>query len=109
MEHLQRFNSSIVTASPRQDSETPRQRGATFHVSGTPSPSFKLERQAGKHDGVADMKGELEEHFNMGEWEFVGPQGSYAESVFRAKTWESEEEVAIKVVSLQNQSLQDCK
>ena len=109
MEHLQRFNSSIVTASPRQDSETHRQRAATFHNSGAPSPSFKLERQAGKHDGVADMKEELEEHFNMGEWEFVGPQGSYAESVFRAKTWESEEEVAIKVVSLQNQSLQDCK
>ncbi len=52
---------------------------------------------------------QLEEHFNMGDWEFIGPQGSYAESVFRAKTWESEEDVAIKVVSLQNPSLQDCK
>jgi hypothetical protein len=65
--------------------------------------------RAGNHDGITDNKTELEEHFNMGEWEFVGPQGSFAESVFRAKTWESEEEVAIKVVSLRNPSLQDCK
>ncbi len=65
--------------------------------------------QAGNHEGIADMKGNLEEHFDMGDWEFVGPQGSYAESVFKAKTWETQEEVAIKVVSLQNSALQNCK
>jgi hypothetical protein len=66
--------------------------------------------QAGNHDGVVDNeKEELEEHFDMGDWEFVGPQGSFAESVFKAKTWDSQEEVAIKVVSLQNPNLQDCK
>ena len=65
--------------------------------------------QAGNHDGVADIKGELEEHFDMRDWEFVGPQGAYAESVFKAKTWGSQEEVAIKVVSLKNELLQDCK
>ncbi len=66
--------------------------------------------QAGSHDGVVDIrKEELDEHFDMGDWEFLGPQGSFAESVFKAKTWHYQEEVAIKVVSLQNPNLQDCK
>ena len=107
----QRFNSSFA-GSPRQDSETSRQRASTVDSPtspSTPAASFKLSSQAGNHDGVADIKGELEEHFDMGDWEFVGPQGSYAESVFKAKTWDTQEEVAIKVVSLQNEQLQGCK
>ena len=111
----QRFNSSFVTGtgSPRQDAEMSRQRASTVDSPSaspsTPTASFKLLSQAGNHDGVANIKGELEEHFDMGDWEFVGPQGAYAESVFKAKTWGSQEEVAIKVVSLKNELLQDCK
>ena len=115
----QRFSPGLVTGSPRQDVESPRlstpsadsPAGDCVTVSTllrTPS-SFRLLSQAGNHEGVADMKGELEEHFDMAEWEYVGPQGSYAESVFKAKTWETQEEVAIKVVSLKNPALQNCK
>ena len=91
------LNSGFVhTRTPTADSRT--------------APSFAPMSQAGNHDGVVDnMKKELEEHFDMGDWEFVGPQGSFTESVFKAKTWDSQEEVAIKVVSLRNPQLQDCK
>ena len=115
----QRFSPGLVTGSPCQDFESPRPSKpsadspagdcvSTSTLLRTPS-SFRLLSQAGNHEGVADMKGELEEHFDMAEWEYVGPQGSYAESVFKAKTWETQEEVAIKVVSLKNVALQNCK
>jgi hypothetical protein len=65
--------------------------------------------QAGNHDTVQDMKGELEDLVNMGDWELVGPMGSVAESVFKGKTLVEEEEVAIKVVSLNNSFLRDSK
>ena len=65
--------------------------------------------QAGTHDTVQDIKGELEDLVNMGDWELVGPMGSVAESVFKGKTLVEEEEVAIKVVSLNNSFLRDSK
>jgi hypothetical protein len=114
----QHFSPGIVSGSPRQDVESPRlstptansPAGSNVSTPATPcTPSFRLLSQAGNHEGIADMKGNLEEHFDMADWEFVGPQGSYAESVFKGKTWETQEEVAIKVVSLQNAALQNCK
>jgi len=65
--------------------------------------------QAGNHDTVQDIKGNLEDLVDMGDWELVGPMGSVAESVFKGKTLAEEEEVAIKVVSLNNSFLRDSK
>jgi serine/threonine protein kinase len=48
---------------------------------------------------------DLDDEFYMDEWELLGPMGSYAESVFKGKSRAADEEVAIKVISLQNQQL----
>jgi hypothetical protein len=81
--------------------------------SGTATPAadcadfFRI--QSGSHGTVADIRGELEQLVDMGDWELIGPMGSYAEAVFKGKTVKEEEEVAIKVVSLGNPVLRESK
>ena len=85
-------------STPHSGASTPAADGADIFRS-----------QSGNHGTVADIRGELEQLVDMGDWEVIGPMGTYAEAVFKGKTVKEEEEVAIKVVSLGNQALRESK
>ena len=67
-----------------------------------------MQSRAGTHydDEAHDVHGELDEEFDMGQWEVIGTQGSYADCVCKGKHKEEDKDVAIKVISLANESLQ---
>jgi serine/threonine protein kinase len=102
------------SCTPRTSDANHRVLAATMDISpasvgssriGDGSADYAFRSQAGNHDMVAELKGELEELVDMGDWELIGPMGSFAEAVFKGKTMKEEEEVAIKVISLGNRAL----
>ena len=101
-----------VRDSPRTPDDIQRVRASTFDSPSVCSPASPagdgdglVRSLAGNHGMVANIKGNLDELVDMGDWELLGPMGSYAESVFKGKTRAEDEEVAIKVVSLKNEAL----
>jgi serine/threonine protein kinase len=102
----------VVRDSPRTPDDTHRARASTFDSPAVKSPAAAagdgdclVRSLSGNHGMVANIKGDLDELVDMGDWELLGPMGSYAESVFKGKTRAEDEEVAIKVVSLRNEAL----
>ena len=56
-----------------------------------------------------ELRGNLDTEVDMKDWELIGPQGTFAEAVFKGELRSNKEEVAVKVVSLQNRIIHDSK
>jgi hypothetical protein len=72
-----------------------------------PGSARKKQKHTPKHQIIGDTKidearGNLDDEIDMKEWELIGPPGTFAEGVFKGFQRSNSEEVAVKVVSLQN-------